>query len=641
MNFLTPAFLALAALAVPIILLYMLRLRRREVRVSSSMLWQRLMQDREANAPWQKLRRNLLLILQLLILAALVFALARPYIPVPSVASGSVALLLDASASMNATDLPGGQTRFEAAQERARALVGDLGAGEVMTVIAVGDTPQVLTPPTADRATLREAINRARPTAALADWSAALTLAGASIAGREEATIVIISDGGLPADLPPVPAEVQYVPVGQAADNLAISALAVRPLDEQPQLFASVDNYGPEDAEVILSIEVDGVLVAAERLVVPAGGVATHSVPDLPQEASIIRAELTRPAESTAADYLALDDVATAVYTPPVGGRVLLVSEGNLFLEQVLTAIPTVEAFRAAPGSLPQEPFDLVIFDGWLPGELPDTNLLIIDPPQSTDLFTVGGMFEDTRLRRQADDPILSFVDFSDVAIREARVVETSGWAQPLAEAEGGPLLLAGTTGGRRVAVLTFDLHASDLPLQIAFPILMANLLEWYAPALPFEAPGALQPGEPVVIRPQAATTAYAVTYPDGTRQAFPVESDAPTFARTSQPGVYTVELLADGEVTAAGSFAVNVFAPAESDIAPRGSITIGEATIGEAGQGDELGQRELWPWLAVAALVVLLVEWWVYHRGTALTRRDDERAGPPRRRLLYFGRRN
>src|SRR5690606_41758743 len=96
-----------------------------------------------------------------------------------------------------------------------------------------------------------------RPTAALADWSAALTLAGASSAGRAEVTIVIISDGGLPAYRPPVHAEVQYVPVGQAADNLAISALAVRPLDEQPQLFASVDNYGPEDAEVILSIVVD------------------------------------------------------------------------------------------------------------------------------------------------------------------------------------------------------------------------------------------------------------------------------------------------------------------------------------------------------------------------------------------------
>src|SRR5689334_6458102 len=100
MRFLTPTMLALAAIAAPIIVLYMLRLRRREVKVSSTMLWQRLMQDREANAPWQRLRRNLLLLLQLLILAALVFALARPFIPVPTVASGSVAVLIDASASM-------------------------------------------------------------------------------------------------------------------------------------------------------------------------------------------------------------------------------------------------------------------------------------------------------------------------------------------------------------------------------------------------------------------------------------------------------------------------------------------------------------------------------------------------------------
>ena len=104
MAFLTPLFLLLGLLAGPIILLYMLRLRRREVIVSSTMLWRKLLRDREANAPWQKLRRNLLLILQLLILAALVFALARPFIPVPSVVSGSVVVLLDGSASMFATE---------------------------------------------------------------------------------------------------------------------------------------------------------------------------------------------------------------------------------------------------------------------------------------------------------------------------------------------------------------------------------------------------------------------------------------------------------------------------------------------------------------------------------------------------------
>src|SRR5574341_364293 len=258
MNFLTPTFLALAGLAGPIIILYMLRLRRREVPVSSTLLWKQLMQDREANAPWQKLRRNILLLLQLLILAALVLALARPFIPIPSVAAGSVALLIDASASMNATDMPGGRTRFEAAQDQARALVGELASDEVMTVIAVGPTPQVLTPPTGDRAALREAISRARPTQAPADWESALALAGASIAGRDEASIVILSDGGLPADLPPLPAPVRYLAVGRAADNLAISALATRSQGGAPQLFAAVANYSGQDAEVILSLTVDG-----------------------------------------------------------------------------------------------------------------------------------------------------------------------------------------------------------------------------------------------------------------------------------------------------------------------------------------------------------------------------------------------
>src|SRR5690606_15632148 len=104
MSFLTPLAFLGALLAIPILLLYMLRLRRREVTVSSTFLWQQILRDREANTPWQRLRRNLLLFLQLLILALLVFALARPFIVVPSVGAGQIALLLDASASMNATD---------------------------------------------------------------------------------------------------------------------------------------------------------------------------------------------------------------------------------------------------------------------------------------------------------------------------------------------------------------------------------------------------------------------------------------------------------------------------------------------------------------------------------------------------------
>ncbi len=621
MRFLTPGFLALTALAAPILLLYMLRLRRREVTVSSTLLWQRLLQDREANAPWQKLRRSLLLLLQLLILAVLVFALGRPYLPVPAVASGSVALLLDASASMNTRDGPGGQTRFEAAQAVARGVVADLAAGEVMTVISAGPAPQVLIPPTADRAALREAIARAVPTAAPADWESALALASASIAGNDRAVLVIVSDGGLPADLPPLPVEVRYLPVGRADGNLAIAALAARPLDDRPQLFASVANYGPQDADVILSLEADGELLSAERLTVPAGQTTDVTLTDLPPEGQVIRAALTLPAQGGLPDPLPLDDVAYTVYAPPAGGRVLLVTEGNRFLEQIFSALPGVEAFRITPGDLPQERYDLVVLDGWLPQQLPQTNLLIVAPPSSSALFTVSGVFQQTRLARQANDPLLAFVDFSDVAIREAARVETPGWAEAVIEAEGGPLLIAGQTGGRRVAILTFDLHASNLPLKISYPILMANLLDWFAPASVVEAAASSTPGAPVLIRPQAAATAYRITRPDGTRQVIPVAGGSLTFTGTEQLGVYTVDLLEGDQVVRSGRFVVNLFSSQESRIAPAEAIQIGQSAVSPAAREQESGQRPLWPWFAAAALAVLALEWWVYHRGTMIPR--------------------
>ncbi|MBE2202467.1 MAG: VWA domain-containing protein, partial [Anaerolinea sp.] len=141
MSFLTPLSLLFGLLALPIIILYMLRLRRRETLVSSTLLWQKLLRDREANAPWQKLRRNLLLLLQLLILAALALALARPFLPVPSVVSGSVVILLDGSASMTATDVA--PTRFAAAKVEAERLINDLGGSQQMTIIKVGYTPDV------------------------------------------------------------------------------------------------------------------------------------------------------------------------------------------------------------------------------------------------------------------------------------------------------------------------------------------------------------------------------------------------------------------------------------------------------------------------------------------------------------------
>ncbi|MFQ3672649.1 MAG: BatA domain-containing protein, partial [Aggregatilineales bacterium] len=104
----------------------MLRLRRREAVVSSHFLWQRALKDYAANTPWQRLRRHLLLLLQLLALALLVVALARPALPGSTPSLGRVVVLLDASASMQTVEADG-QTRWALALEQARQLVDELG----------------------------------------------------------------------------------------------------------------------------------------------------------------------------------------------------------------------------------------------------------------------------------------------------------------------------------------------------------------------------------------------------------------------------------------------------------------------------------------------------------------------------------
>ena len=614
MSFLTPLFLLLGLLAGPIIILYMLRLRRREVMVSSTLLWQKLLRDREANAPWQKLRRNLLLILQLIILAALVFALARPFLPSPSIISGSVVVLLDASASMQATDIE--PTRFDAAKAEVAQLINDLSGSSQMTLIKVGQTPTVLAAATDDRTQLQRALDAAQPEPATAAWSAALALATGAAQGFRDARIVIISDGGLPDDLPPLPVEYIYLPIGESGENLAITALATRETEGGIQLFASVQNEGLIDQETLLSIDLDGTLFDSRRLTVSAGS-SVNATWDLPPDTATVEARLS----DNEGDFLPLDDVAWAVHEGGVSNRTLLVTEGNLFLEQVFTVLPGVEPFKVPPGSdvLNAEDFDydLVIFDGVaLPDPPPTTDLLIINPQPGGEggLFTVNGTFSDTVTTRLAESPLLQFVEWSEVDVRQAQQV-SAPWAQTLVQAEGGPLVQIGEQSGYRIAILAFDLRDSDLPLQIAFPILMANITGWLSPGRAFDAPTGLQPGDPVTVVPGASSTTVLVQKPDGSRWSAEVGEEDLFFTETDTPGLYTVLLRDAAADRLAGSFAVNLFSPAESAIRPIDNLSIGQTAVEAEDEGD-VGQRELWPWLLTIAVIVLIVEWWVHHRG-------------------------
>lgn len=622
MSLLEPTFLLLGLLAGPIILLYMLRLRRREVVVSSTMLWQKLLRDREANAPWQKLRRNLLLFLQLLILAALVFALARPFFFTSSLVQGNAIVLLDASASMQATDVA--PSRFEAAKSEVSQLIDDLRGNNQMTLIHVGQTPSVLAAATDDRRALQQQLATAQPETSSANWEAAIALANGAAQGFREAQIFIVSDGGLPTTLPPLPHEPVYLPVGSSSENVALTALATRSTPAGTELFASVRNEGTQPQSVLLSISVDGLLFDSRRLTVAAGE-TNNAFWTLEAETAVIEARLN---EQTA-DFLALDDAAWTIHNGGISNQTLLVTEGNLFLEQVLSVLPGLELFQAAPDSetVTTEAFDLMVFDAApLPEPLPSSDLLIIHPQvdgaagldNPNGLFTPTAVFSDTIAVRVAESPLLQFVEWRDIHIQQAQGVEAA-WAETLVAAEGGPLLLAGEQNGRRIAILTFDIRASDLPLQIAFPILMANITDWLRPSGVVATDGNLAPGRPVQLTPATATTALRVLKPDGSAwQQSIADAERLFFDETDQLGLYQVEQIDNNGSRLAGQFGVNLFSPAESAIAPIDTIQIGQTAVLPP-QQTAIGQYELWPWLLSLAFILLLLEWWIYHRGTQL----------------------
>ena len=307
-------------------------------------------------------------------------------------------------------------------------------------------------------------------------------------------------------------------------------------------------NHGARDAEVVLSLKVDGELVASAYHEVAAGADLPLVVDALPSGFRQIEASLTIPVASQIPDHLALDNRAWALVEGGAASRVLLFSPGNRFVEEVLRSLPGVEAFRGdLSAGLPLDPYDLTILDRWQPEQLPPGDLLFINPQRGNALFTLGEQREFARdIGLAPGDARTRFVDLDDVSVQRWTPV-VAPWAQTLIEADGSPLLLAGEVGGRQVAIFTFDLHRSDLVLQIAWPVLMANLLDWFAPPGLLTARESLSVGETLQLRPPPGAEALRVRLPDGSLQDLSLERRPLLFADTQQPGIYTLEVIEDG----------------------------------------------------------------------------------------------
>jgi len=633
-----------------IVAFYMLRLRRRDVPVGSTFLWQQLVRDVEANAPWQRLRFSWLLLIQLLIAALVVAAAVRPFTATESDLAANVVLIVDTSASM--ASATGDEDRMAEARRRASDVVGRLPEGGRITIVAAADSAEVLASETDDRAAALEAIDRIGASDLPGDLTDAFALASALAARDTDSSVVIVTDAA--GDRLPeigVGAPVLVEKVGATDANQAIAALSALRRSGGAQLDVFVAVANPSTAEATRRLEIyadDGsgsVLVDARELTIPPGERSEALVSTVPADAVTIEARLA------GTDALATDNQAFAVVPGEESTRTLLVGSGSTYLESALALLPRLELYAVGEegylDALDEAETDgaaygLVVFDGVVPDEPPSGAAAIyIDPDAGGDFGAVAGRLDGPLIDRpDPDDPLLRFVDLSTVHIGRAREIELADGLRPVvATADGHPLVAVGERDGRRVGVLGFALDESDLPLQVAFPLLTSNLVDFLLPATDGVLPSSMRLGQSATATVDPSVERVSVTLAGRPESDVRVVDGSLTLPGATSIGVREVRAVSDDpdvDGVEIGRTAVNLFDADESDVTPGDAQRLVDmGRVPENSDGSVQQARAEWWWpIALVALLLLAIEWLLFHRptrrslGRALGRRPQPFGG-------------
>lgn len=619
MNFLSPFALLLAGLSVPLLLLYFLKVRRRQMRVSSLLLWDPALRDREASTFFQRLQHDPLLILQILALLALTVALARPAVTVMGQGAKRVAIVLDTSASMKATDVA--PSRFVQVRRAALGLVGRLGEGAEVMVVEAGVQPKVLVPFTREHDRVASAIRSMEAHDLPNRLAEALRTARALVGSDPRAEIHVFTDGAHPNAIRAQADDVRvrWIGAGTRSRNVGITSLSVRRNyfgNYNSQAFFSVGNFSAEPQTFSLRLTLDGETLTERTLTLDPQVRRAIVVPFSEQQGGVMKLRLD------VSDDLDADNVAYAVIPPPRMMSVLLVSPGNLFLEKALQSDPQVKLEVRKPDAYQggMEGFDVVVVDSVSPPKLGDGRFVLVNTvPADVPLEVLGRLDSPTIMDWDRTDPIMRQIDFAKVTMEDAMRVRPLAAGKTLVEAVGGPLIYALEERDRKALFFGFDLFRTDFPLRVAFPLILSRGLRWLYPAGLDQSSLQLQAGQPILLPVEHGVTTATVRTPSGRRVRAQVNRGMASFTETDEVGVYSV-------VTARGEtkVAVNLMNADESDLTPQALPAFVEGARPES--PPVLLQRELWPFFVILALLLFALEGYLYWR-----RQTGGRLGLPR----------
>ena len=678
MNFLSPASLFLFGLAAPIIALYILKLRRRREPVSTLMFWEELFRERQTTSLFQRLKHLLSLLLQLLFLALLVLAVARPQFAFITKSAQQFILIIDQSASMNTIENPDGSTRLESAKQHAIRKVEGLRFMDEMTVMSSHKRPIIHGPFTNHQKSLREAIHAIQPTDIGTNLEPAIDLAYAIAQTKPNPEIIILSDfqsvsEALLAklnnkieqveDTEEADQEIKHrlIRIGEANDNVGITQFRVRkslvnPFDYETLL--RVVNAAEQEKQFNVELYFKDDLFDVRPYTLAPGESKSEIFSNFTFEGGELKAVLDID------DALSTDNVAYAALPKRERISVLLVTAENPFLqkalavdEQIKLTVFTPVEYEAnilteSPNSQVQEGYQVVVFDRYNPPTLGDGNYMFIYPPvgsssldtSGTELkWDIGAPLETPIITDwERTHPILRHVHLENVQIGEAYQITPPATAQVLARSFESPVLFVDVSPTRKIVFAAIDILQSDLPLRIAFPVIIANTIQWFQQRSEIQE-YYLHTGEVLQQQIESLTAAnlsqdvprnVTITGPGTETWEIPIERNGILFNQTQRAGFYEVKLTnsslseatalteeedspleaASVEEHSGALWAVNLADEMESHIGTDPAI---EKLLGESvlPSGAALLRYPPWVYLIFIAVGLSVVEWFLYQR--------------------------
>jgi hypothetical protein len=649
----------IAAVAVPLlILLYFLKLRRAPRPIPSTLLWRKTIEDLRANAPFQKLRRNLLLFLQLLALLLIILAIAKPGMEAETSMPDRVVVMIDRSRSMNAVDPGEEQTRLELAKEQAIDFVRGIPEPSVFSkargakptlvmVVSFAEQAELVSNFTADKGQLVNRIRAIQPTDGRTKIGEALTLSRAYNRSVEDETrgqlledpptIELYTDGNV-RDIAEQTLEGETVNLHRlgeetTTDNVAVTAMEATRLYDRPDdlsVFVTLANYAPEPVGSDVQLELNGTPIQLLTVRLPAAGsdaetgefVAgtrgiTFTVPSL-TTGGTLEARLLRQ------DVLDADNAGLLVIPPPKLARVGYVTTSP-FLRQALTGLPIdAEALTLDEiNTLVQEnrtgTYDVIVLDGVPPaGQLVVGRFLTFGPPPPIEGLTSAELRQEAMSPSNWDrrHPAFRNVQLDDLLISQYHALEPPDDARTVLEGVTTPLGLSISRGDLQALVLSFRPLESTWPLRPSYIVFLADAIRYLTDRGQSAVADSVEPGSVINVRLPAQSSDIRLRLPQQGRNLSYSAEDAGSisFGPVERAGLYRFTYRLNG-ADQQRLVAANLFDVQESRVQARSQLSMVRQEIAAQQPGATRGRRALWPWALIAALVLMTFEWWVYNR--------------------------